>query len=61
MESFHSVNTKYLKQHIVDDDIVLKTNEEAINLIKKAEMEIENLKEIIFDGTFFKFKKIIRK
>jgi len=57
LESFHSVNTEYLKQHIVDDDIVLKTNEEAINLIKKAELEIENLKEIIFDGTFFKFKK----
>ncbi len=26
-------------------------------MIKKAELEIENLKEIIFDGTFFKFKK----
>jgi len=57
LELFHSVNTEYLKQHIVDDDIVVKTNEEVNNLIKKAELEIENLKEIIFDGTFFKFEK----
>ena len=56
LELFHSVNTEYLKQHIVDDDIVMITNEEVNNLIKKAELEIENLKEIIFDGKYFKFK-----
>jgi hypothetical protein len=57
MESFHSINTEYLKNYKVDYEIINKANEEAANLIKKAELEIENLKDIIFDGQIFKFDK----
>jgi hypothetical protein len=57
MESFHSINTEYLKKFKVDYDIINKANEEAKNLIKKAEFEIHNLKDIIFDGKIFKFEK----
>jgi len=32
-------------------------DEEATNLMKKAELEIQNLKDIIFDGQLFKFEK----
>jgi hypothetical protein len=57
LETFHSVNTEYLKKYEVDEELVVKLNEEATNLIKKAELEIENLKETIFDGKAFKFEK----
>jgi hypothetical protein len=57
MESFHVINTEYLKNYKVDYEIINKANEEAANLIKKAELEIENLKDIIFDGQIFKFDK----
>jgi hypothetical protein len=42
LESFYAVNNEYLKQYIVDDEILLKSNKEASSLIRKAEMEIEN-------------------
>ena len=57
MESFHAINTEYLKKNKVDYEIINKANEEATNFIKKAELEIENLKDIIFDGQIFKFDK----
>jgi len=37
--------------------LIIKSNEEANNLIKKAELEIENLKDVIFDGRIFIFEK----
>ena len=37
LESFHNLNNEYLKHHIVDDEIIIKLNEKATNLIKKAE------------------------
>ena len=37
--------------------LFIKSSEEATNLIKKAELEIENLKDVIFDGKTFKFEK----
>jgi hypothetical protein len=57
MESFHAINTEYLKKNKVDYEIINKANEEATNFIKKAELEIENLKDIIFDGQIFMFEK----
>ncbi len=39
LESFHTINTEYLKQHIVEDEKVVKSFEEATSLIKKAEIE----------------------
>ncbi len=57
MELFHVINREYLKKYKIDYDIINKANKEAKNLIKKAEFEIENLKEIIFDGKIFKFDK----
>jgi hypothetical protein len=61
LELFYSVNTELLKQYEVDDDLIMKSNEEAYVLIKKAELEIENLKDTIFDGKLFKFEKNIEK
>jgi hypothetical protein len=36
--------------------VVKKSNEEAINLIEKADLEIKNLKNIIFGRNILKFK-----
>jgi len=52
LESFHAINTEYLMHHVVDYDMVIRLNEEANSLVKKAELEIENLKEVIFDEKF---------
>ena len=57
LESFHNINTRYLKQHAINDKILIKSNEEATGLIKKAEFEIQNLEDIIFDGKLFIFEK----
>ena len=57
LESFHNLNNEYLKQHTVDDEIIIKLNEKATNLIKKAEKEIQNLRDVIFDGKLLKFEK----
>jgi hypothetical protein len=57
MESFHAIDTEFLKKYKVDYKIINKANEKSRNLIKKAEEEIQNLKEIIFDGKIFKFDK----
>jgi len=55
--TFHSVKMEYLRKYEVDDEMIIKSSEEATNLIKKAELEIENLKNIIFDGRFLMFEK----
>jgi hypothetical protein len=57
LESFHITNTRYLKQHTINDQKSIKSNEEATSLIKKAELEIQNLKDTIFDGKLFMFEK----
>jgi len=57
LESFHTLNTEYLNKNDADDKLLKKSNEEASNLIKKAELEIENLKDIIFDGKIPFFMK----
>jgi hypothetical protein len=55
--SFHAVNIEYLRNHKIDEQIVEKSIEEATNLIKKSELEIQKLKDIIFDGKIFIFEK----
>jgi hypothetical protein len=57
LEMFHNVKIKYLKQNQIDEKIVIKSNEEAIGLIKKADLDIQNLKNIIFDTSLFTFEK----
>jgi len=57
LESFHSCNTEYLKNHVVDYDKVIDLNKEANILIKKAELEVKNLKDVIFDGKFLVFEE----
>jgi len=52
MQYFHTLCNEYLKKYQVDYVIINKANEEARNLIKKAELEIQNLNDIIFDGNF---------
>jgi hypothetical protein len=54
---FHSENTEYLKQHVVDDEKVIKSNEEAISWTKKADSTFAELKNLIFSGKFLKFEK----
>ncbi len=50
LEYFHTLNIEFFNQYEIDDNLVKKSNEEATQLIKKADIEIENLKNIIFDG-----------
>ena len=57
LESFLTLKTEFLNQCEIDDKLVKKSNEEANNLIKRAEIEIENLKSIIFDGNILKFER----
>ncbi len=57
LESFHTVNIEYLKQYEVDDTLLFKLNEDAANLMNKVESEVNNLKDIIFDGKFLVFEK----
>jgi hypothetical protein len=57
LESFHTLNFEYLNKNEVDDKLIKKSYEEATNLVKKAELEIENLKSIIFDGNILKFER----
>jgi len=57
LESFHIINTEYLNKNEVDDKKLKISNEEALNLVKKAELEINNLKNIIFDRNILKFER----
>ncbi len=57
LESFHAINTEYLKKYEVDDTVLVKLNEDATNLINKVELEIESLKELIFNEKKPKFNK----
>jgi hypothetical protein len=57
LESFHTLSIEYLNKNEIDDKLVKKSNEEATNLIKRAELEIENLKSIIFDENILNFEK----
>jgi len=61
LEIFHTINTEYLKQYEVDEKLVIKSNEEATILINKAELEIEKLKDVIFDGKILIFDKNFNK
>jgi hypothetical protein len=57
LESFHTLNSEYLDKNEIDDKLIKKSYEEATNLVKKAKLEIENLKNIIFDGNILKFER----
>jgi len=57
LERFYTSNTEYLKSYVVDDELVVKSNDEATSLIKRAELEIEKLKSIIFNGKLSTFRK----
>jgi len=57
LESFHNLNTEYLKQNTINEQILNKSIEEATNLIIKSELEIQNLKDIIFDGKILIFEE----
>jgi hypothetical protein len=61
LDSFHADNIIYLKEYLVDDQVANKSNDEATKLIKKAELEIQNLKDIIFNGKLFIFEKNSKK
>jgi hypothetical protein len=57
LESFHTLNTEYLNKNEVDDKKLKISNEEALNLVKKAELKINDLKNIIFDENILKFER----
>jgi len=50
-------NIELLKKDNIDEKLVAKSIKEAASLTKKAEFNIQNLKDIIFDGKLFIFKK----
>jgi len=57
LKSFHSLNIEYLKQQTVDDQVVKNSIKETIRLIQKTDLDIQNLKDILFNGYIFKFEK----
>jgi len=57
LQSFHSLNIEHLKQKECDEKFLIKSNEEAICLMKKADLEIQKLKDFILDGKIFIFEK----
>jgi hypothetical protein len=57
LESFYNLKADYLKQYKVNDELLIKSNEEATDLIKKAELELEKLKDVIFDRKILSFEK----
>jgi hypothetical protein len=57
LKSFHTVNIEYLKQHTIDEQIVTKSIKDTTSLIQKTDLEIQNLKNILFNGNIFKFEK----
>jgi hypothetical protein len=57
LESFHTKNTQYLKRFDANNERVIQSNEDATNLIEIAEIEIQKLKDVIFDGKLFNFEK----
>jgi len=58
LKLIHTVNAEFLKQHTIDDDQVNKLNDDTTHLIKKTELDIKNLENVIFEKKFFKFEKI---
>jgi len=57
LESFYNLKADYLKQYKVNDESLIKSNKEATSLIKKAEQELQKLKDVIFDEKIFIFEK----
>jgi hypothetical protein len=57
LESFHTLNNENLNKNEVDYNLVKKSNEEANNLIKKAELEIEKIKNMILNGEILEFER----
>ena len=49
------LNTQYLKRFDANYEIVIKSNENANDLFKKAELEIKKLKYAIFNSRLFSF------
>ena len=57
MEACYAINSEYLKQHTIDDEMITYLNETAIKLLNKANLEVQNLKDIIFNWKLFIFEK----
>jgi hypothetical protein len=49
LEACYAINSEYLKQHTIDDEMITYLNETAIKLLNKANLEVQNLKDIIFN------------
>ncbi len=57
IKTFHTKNIELLSQHVLNDEIIIKSNEEAINLNKEADTELKKLKDTIFLGQYLTFEK----
>jgi len=57
LKKFHKIKTEYLNQNEVDDETLVKLKKEATNLMKKADRNIQDLKNVIFDGNILKFER----
>jgi len=55
MQSFYDENIKCLNENQFGDSVLVKLNENAINMGKKAEDKIKCLQQINFDGRILKF------
>jgi len=56
LESFQTVNTEYLNKNEYHNKILIKSNEEAIHLIKKAEFGKEKI--LFLKARYLSFLKI---
>ncbi len=55
MQSFYDENVKFLNENQFGDSVLVKLNETAINMGKKAEDKIKCLQQINFAGRILKF------
>jgi hypothetical protein len=61
LEQFELKWSEYLKQIKVDDEVVLKAYNEAVNLNKRADGEQFNLEDLVLNEKVFKFETNVNK
>jgi len=57
LEACYAINSEYLKQHTIGDEMIAYLNETSIKLLNKANLEVQNFKNIIFNGKLFILEK----
>jgi hypothetical protein len=56
LDKFSLKTNQYLKNLNLNDDILIESNKEAVILNEKADLEIKNLKSVVFDDNIMSFE-----